>query len=734
MWQLQLSSTADKAFFSEYVRESIEAILRSIILAFSLLYVLVLLFTMLRLPEAFNWPLLPTVLLILSTASGAFWLVRKNILLSQLVWQVGMALAILHTTGVFHRPEILFLMAFLPMIMVIALGVFPSLLSEIGILLLLSASSQIPGLPPIPSPYVLEVGAGGFLGAVLGWAFGSSLFTVAKWSLVSFREAQQNLEEVRRHRGHLARVMKDLDQAYHRLEQTNAALTNAWRKADEAERLKTEFVVNVSHELRTPLNLIIGFSEVISRSPESYRGASLPSAYRRDINAIYNSARHLLALIDDVLDLGRIDAGRILLVREEISPAVLTSEVVDMVREYIQAKGLSLQVSVQDGLPDLWIDALRIRQAMLNLLANAARFTTQGYIRLEVFRDGEETVFRIRDSGTGIAEPDLPHVFELFHSTNQPADEKWHSGTGVGLPLSKKFVEMHGGSMGVESVHGEGSAFWFRLPCARKADVRDGAASFSTAPLPGRPVPAPEHDVVVVDCDPAGLLLLQHHFEGFRFQSAPNLEEGISLAEQIQAVAIVADPPAGGFLPKSAVPIVHFPWPTRQQAAASLGAREILTKPVSSAQLLAAVNSLTGPTGRILIADADPELVRLFQRMLRAQFPVQNCLEAFNAEEVADRAREEKPDLVIMELSLLQSGGVGRIGNVSDYPALQGIPVILISEMNWEDLCLRMPGAIQVYRPDGFELAEVVQSANALFRVFGQGMHMEPGRSPAQAD
>jgi CheY-like chemotaxis protein len=252
--------------------------------------------------------------------------------------------------------------------------------------------------------------------------------------------------------------------------------------------------------------------------------------------------------------------------------------------------------------------------------------------------------------------------------------------------------------------------------------------------LPGRPVPAPEHDVVVVNGDPAELLLLQHHFEGFRFQSAPNLEEGILLAEEIQAVALVADPPPGGLLPKSSIPIVHLPWPTRHQAAASLGAREILTKPVSSTQLLAAVNSLTGPNGRILIADSDPELVRLFQRMLRAQFPVQNCLEAFNAEEVADRAREEKPDLAIIELSLLQSGGGGRVGNISDYPALQEIPVILISEMNWEDLCLRMPGSIQVYRPDGFELGEVVQSANALFRVFGQGRQMEPGRSPAQAD
>jgi signal transduction histidine kinase/CheY-like chemotaxis protein len=733
MLQLQLSSTAEKAFFSEYVRESIDAILRNIIAAFSLLYVLVLLFAMLRWPAEFNWPLLPAVLLILLTAFGAFWLVHRNLVLSQIVWQVGMAMAILHTVSVFHRPEILFLMVFLPMIMVIALGVVPSILSELGILLLLSTISQIPGFPVIPSAYVFEVGAGGVLGGVLGWAFGSSLFSVSRWSLMSFREAQRNLEEVRRHRGHLARLMKDLDQAYHRLEQTNAALTNAWRKADEAERLKTEFVVNVSHELRTPLNLIIGFSEVISRSPESYRGAPLPSVYRRDINAIYNSARHLLALIDDVLDLGRIDAGRILLMREEVSPASLIADVVDMVREYIQAKGLSLQVSVEDGLPDLWIDALRIRQALLNLLANAARFTSQGYIRLEVGREGEEVVFHVRDTGAGIAEADMPHVFELFHTANMPADEKWHSGTGVGLPLSKRFIEMHGGAMGVESRFGQGTTFWFRLPCDHRSHPR-GADTFSTAPLPARPAPAPELEVVVIGGEPGGLTLLQHHFEGFRFQNAPDLGEGISLARQVRAVAVIADIPESGLPPESPVPIVHVPWPTRAQAAASLGAREILTKPVSNEHLLRAVKSLAGPDGRILIADGDPELVRLFQRMLRAQYPVQNCPEAFNAEEVALRAEQERPDVVILDLDLLSPADGTGIGKTADIPALKGLPVILVSERNWEDLCLQLPGSIRVSRPGGFALEEIVDCAGALFRVFGGARSMEPERSPAPAD
>jgi signal transduction histidine kinase/CheY-like chemotaxis protein len=733
MWEIQLSSAADRAFFSDYVHESIDAILRNIIVVFSSLYLLVLLFTMLRWPYYFSWPLFPAALLVVLTATTSYWLVHRQFVLSQVIWQVGMALAIVHTAVVFSRPEILFLLAFLPMIMVIALGVFPALLSESFLLVLLYIFSRLPAIMFIPPEYIVEIGAGGFLGGVLGWAYGSSLFTVSKWSLLSFREAQRNLEEVRKHRGHLARLMKDLDQAYHRLEQTNAALTNAWRKADEAERLKTDFVVNVSHELRTPLNLIIGFSEVISRSPESYRGASLPSAYRRDVNAIYNSAKHLLAMIDDVLDLGRIDAGRIMLMREEVSPAALTAEVVDMVREYIQAKGLDLQVSVQEDLPDLWIDALRIRQAVLNLLANAARFTSQGFIRLEVFQEEAEIVFRVQDSGAGIAEADLPHTFELFHTANQSAEEKWHSGTGLGLPLSKKFVEMHGGSMGVQSIHGQGATFWFKLPCRAKTVFHDGISTLSAVPPSNVPLQMVEHNVVVVDSDPAVLSLLQHHLGGFRFASAPNLTEGLALAEEIKAVAIIADPSAAGHLQQSGVPIIHFPWPTRQQAAASLGARGLLTKPVSSGQLLSAIDSLAVPVRRILFADSDPELVRLFQRMLRVQLPIQNCLEAYNYEEVVQRATQEHPDLVVMELSLLQTEGGPAIRKITDIPALQEIPVILISEMNWEDLVLRLSGSIQVYRPEGFELSEIVQSAEVLFKVFTPGWNMEPAHSPAQS-
>ncbi len=304
---------------------------------------------------------------------------------------------------------------------------------------------------------------GGFT-VLIGWSSSHALYTVTHWLVYSYNQARENMEKAREHRGQLARVVKDLDQAYHRLERANAALVAAWRAADDAERFKAEFVANVSHELATPLNLIVGFSEMITTAPESYGGVPIPGPYRSDLNAIYHNARHLLALVDDVLDLARIEAGKIALARDWVDLPALIQEAIDMVRDYIAAKGLTLQMQIEQGLPELSLDRMRIRQVLLNLLVNAARFTERGTIRVEAAQQNGEVVLRISDTGRGIPKEDLPKIFEEFRSTEQPVST-WHSGTGLGLPISKKFVELHHGRMGVESIYLQGTTFWFTIPC-----------------------------------------------------------------------------------------------------------------------------------------------------------------------------------------------------------------------------------------------------------------------------
>ena len=239
------------------------------------------------------------------------------------------------------------------------------------------------------------------------------------------------------HRAQLAQVLQDLDRAYYRLERTNAALVAAWR-CRRGQRLKSELATNLSHELRTPLNLIIGFCEMVGiPRPEKYGSVAIPGVYRSDLNAIYQNAQHLMALVNDVLDLARIDYGRLGLAREEVHVANLVREAVDMVREYVEAKGLQLViVMAPDDLPSLWIDRLRVRQVLLNLLVNAARFTEQGSVRVGVA--GEEVVLSVEDTGRGIPAAELDHVFEEFTQVGPHQAQGWPSVPGLGLPISKK--------------------------------------------------------------------------------------------------------------------------------------------------------------------------------------------------------------------------------------------------------------------------------------------------------
>lgn len=184
--------------------------------------------------------------------------------------------------------------------------------------------------------------------------------------------------------------------------------------ATRAAVFSIEFATSISHELRTPLNLIVGFSEMMMTSPESYGATVLPGAYRRDLNSIYNSAQHLLALVDDVIDLARIDAGKIALAREEVDLAVLVREATNMVHDYILAKGLEMEVHIASDMPRLWLDRLRIRQVFLNLLVNAARFTKKGSISVEVSMVGDEVLVSVKDTGQGISAQELPRIFDEF--------------------------------------------------------------------------------------------------------------------------------------------------------------------------------------------------------------------------------------------------------------------------------------------------------------------------------
>jgi signal transduction histidine kinase/CheY-like chemotaxis protein len=645
------------------------------------------------------------------------WLAPRRLLAAQWLWQVGLLATIVLAYVLYQTPEVLLLLALLPFVSAVNVSWEAALIMAVSAsaVVLWMATSAV--IAPIPLGYAVAIAVAGAFTALVGWSSSHALYTVIRWSLFSFDQARENMEEARNHRAQLARVVKDLDQAYHRLERANAALVAAWHAADDAERLRAEFVANVSHELRTPLNLIVGFSEMITTSPESYGGAHIPGPYRSDLNAIYHNARHLLALVDDVLDLARMEAGRIALARDRIGLAELAREATDMVKDYIAAKGLALRVEIEAGLPELSLDRMRIRQVLLNLLVNAARFTEHGEICLRASREGDEIMVHVTDTGRGIPKDDLPHIFEEFRSTEQPLST-WHSGTGLGLPISKKFVEMHHGRMGVDSVHTQGSDFWFALPLGAEPPPETGRWMRGH---PTRRMAASERIVVTVHEDPRIAPLLQRHLDGYRVVGADDMTEGIALVEELKALAMIVD--GEGPLPAVAgrIPVIRCPLPSGQRAALAVGAEDLLIKPVSRDQLIAALDRLNRPLGRVLVADDDPDVARLFRRMLRNR--VAEFMEAHNGREALEMIEANPPDLVILDLMMPEVDGHEVLHHMSITPSMAGIPVVLVTARGQDYTTMEMQGAIQVSRAEGFQLGETMQILNALFQALAPEWH-----------
>ncbi|MCP4534139.1 MAG: HAMP domain-containing histidine kinase, partial [Delftia sp.] len=245
--------------------------------------------------------------------------------------------------------------------------------------------------------------------------------------------------------------------------------------AEEARRAKEEFVANVSHELRTPLNMIIGFSEIITESPQVY-GASLPPALLADIGAIQRNSRHLSRLVDDVLDLSQIEAGRMALNKEWASLPDIIGAATLAVRPLFESKGFYLETDIPPDLPPVFCDSTRVRQVLINLLSNAGRFTERGGVRVRIERAENEIVISVSDTGPGIGVEAQQKLFEPFQQLDSSIRRR-HDGSGLGLSISKRFVEMHVGKMWIESQVGVGATIYFSLPLETPLPAIPGGGS-----------------------------------------------------------------------------------------------------------------------------------------------------------------------------------------------------------------------------------------------------------------
>ncbi len=288
------------------------------------------------------------------------------------------------------------------------------------------------------------------------------LYQIAEWALLNYQRERRVAGELFESQEALQRSLSRSEALSANLQETNAALDTARAAAEEAKHFRGQFLANMSHELRTPLNAIIGFSDTMLNYPMMYDNVELPSAYHADLNQINTSGNQLLTLINDILDLAKVDAGKLDIRMGRVQVQQVTQAAFAIAAGLIGNKPITLETDIPDHLPTVLGDEGRIRQVLLNLYSNAAKFTTQGYIRLSVRDTAEGVRFSVTDTGSGISPEHHAVIFEEFRQAEDDRRDP-RSGAGLGLAISRQLLTLMGGRIWVESTPGEGSTFHFVL-------------------------------------------------------------------------------------------------------------------------------------------------------------------------------------------------------------------------------------------------------------------------------
>ncbi|MHB1295042.1 MAG: ATP-binding protein [Anaerolineae bacterium] len=527
--------------------------------------------------------------------------------------------------------------------------------------------------------------------ALASWLSGRNLYTALQWAWESYGKARDETMRAREQRAQLRQALRSMDEASYRLQRMNYELARARDTAEELRNFKQQFVANVSHELRTPLALVAGFSEMMYLSPESY-GVPLPAEYQGDVREIYRNSRHLLSLIDDVLDLSRITAGKMLLARQQADPKEVIVEAANTIRPLIEGKGLKLEIEVDEHIPPTYLDPTRIRQVLLNLLNNARRFTDKGMVRLQaVYRDGE-TVVSVSDSGIGISAQDQIRIFEEFRQLDGSLS-RMYDGAGLGLAISKEFVELHGGRIWVESegIAGKGSVFSFTLPAQQGEHESRANRPVRTA---SRPPSMPPRSLILVSADDSIAHLLERNLEGYQIV---HMRDVMGLAEAVDRSlpeAVVINPGASlaevelgtvrTVLGPRDVPVVLCPLVGVGQVAIHLGVEAYLIKPIHREALLATLSGLGERVRRILIVDDDPRIVRLLARMLQSAERRYELVRAYTGADGLAQLEAGGIDAVLLDIVLPDTDGYSFLHSLRQSEANAHLPVIIVTSKGYE--------------------------------------------------
>ncbi len=527
--------------------------------------------------------------------------------------------------------------------------------------------------------------------------------TVVSYNATTFHDRDRMLQGVFAS----ARDMTEVKRFERTLQQKNVEL-------QDANRMKSEFLANMSHELRTPLNAIIGFSEVLK---DGLLG-DMTDQQRGFIGDIFNSGKHLLLLINDILDLSKVEAGKMLLDLELIQILPLLKNSLSIVREKASSRQINVSMDVSDALGPLNADARKVKQIVYNLLSNAVKFSAEGgqvtvrasvvprasvgklsgpwAIRSCPLADNEFSEFlqlSVTDSGIGISPEGLEKLFQPFSQIDSGLARKFE-GTGLGLAMVKLIAELHGGTVAAQSAVGEGSCFtvWLPLRATEVARVETSLAS-PIEPRPGQPVAL----VVEHDTKSAELIRLQLEADGFAVMHADSAEAALTIAVKqplslITLEIMLPDMDGWEFLARvkrmpalARVPVVIISIVADRNKGFALGAAAVLEKPISRQDLLDSLVELglfpvsQGKTLRVLIVDDDPAAVELVAvRLLDLASTVERV---YGGREAIAAARRERPDLIVLDLMMPEVSGFDVVEELRRHRDTASIPIMVLTAM-----------------------------------------------------
>lgn len=494
-------------------------------------------------------------------------------------------------------------------------------------------------------------------------------------------------------------------------------LTAARDQAEAMSRTKSSFLANMSHELRTPLNAIIGLTEMMISNAPRFGTEKAVEPLRR----VHRAGEHLLDLINQVLDLSKIEAGKLDLNMETIKIPPLIDEVVGTARGLAEQSKNQLIVEYAPDIAPLLVDPLRLRQILLNLLSNACKFTKNGEISLHVAplsAEGRNWLdFAIADTGIGMTPQQLNNLFEEFVQGDQMTARKY-GGTGLGLAITRKLCRMMGGDCLVTSEIGKGSTFIARLP------VGPSAAADQPATVPDEPLPTGDC-VLVIDDDSTARELIANHLRGagFSVATAAGGREGLKRAEELHPVAITLDvlmPDIDGWAVLAAlrgnpeladIPVVMATiTDDRQHKGMTLGAAGFLTKPIDRDRLIALLQPYRTAERRthVLAVEDDPTQRERIRSWLEPQ--QWQISEAENGRVALDRLAVDVPNVILLDLMMPEMDGFQLITALREKPAWRHIPVIVITalDITAADRVRLNSGVQAILLKDTFDPAQLV--------------------------